>query len=76
MNKYSIDGKQAGDILYPYGEVDLTSLCRPGGKHVLSMQVTALPLSDVVAVFSDSNAPRRARGEVSLASRQERVSPT
>ena len=49
----------------PRGEVDLTAACRPGGKHVLTIQVAALPLSEVVAVFSDSNAPRQARGEVS-----------
>jgi len=59
-----VDGTKVGDILYPSGEVDITSACRPGSKQLLSMEVTALPLSEVVAVFSDSNAPRQAKGTV------------
>ncbi len=59
-----IDGKRAGQIIFPSGEVELTSLCAPGSKHVLSILVTALPLKDVVATFNDTNAPKTARGEV------------
>ena len=59
-----VDGKRAGEILFPSGELDLTSMCSPGSKHVLSINVTALPLRDVVAVFSDSNAPRQGKAAV------------
>ncbi|HEY3372332.1 MAG TPA: hypothetical protein VGK10_15870 [Prolixibacteraceae bacterium] len=59
-----IEGQMLGELLFPAGELDLTSICAPGKKYTLSMKVTALPLSDVVAVYSDSNAPRQGRGEV------------
>ncbi len=32
-----VDGKKAGEIQFPAGEVDLTAVCRPGSKHVLSL---------------------------------------
>ena len=67
LNSYAdvfIDGKKAGEILFPGGEADITSACRPGRRHVLSVRVTAMPLSDVVAVFSDTGAPRQGRGSV------------
>lgn len=48
-----IDGKKAGEIRYPAGEVDLTSVATPG-THLLSMRVTALPLKAVMTSFSDS----------------------
>lgn len=59
-----VDGEKIGELLFPSGEMDLTSICLPGKQYVISMKVTALPLSDVVAVYSDSNAPRQGRGEV------------
>lgn len=59
-----IDGKQVGEILFPSGELDLTSICMPGKKYVLTMKVTAFPLADVVAVYNDSNAPRQGKGLV------------
>ena len=59
-----VDGKKVGEILYPGGELDITSACRSGGKHVLSVCVMAMPLSDVVAVYSDTGGPRQARGSV------------
>src|SRR5262249_23644418 len=31
-----VDGKKAGEVRFPAGEVDLTAACRPGGKHALS----------------------------------------
>jgi hypothetical protein len=30
-----VDGKNAGEVRFPAGEADLTSACRPGGKHLL-----------------------------------------
>jgi len=59
-----VDGRKAGEVYFPSGEVDLTQLCHPGGRHMLGFKVTALPLRDIVAVFSDSNAPRRGGGTV------------
>jgi len=59
-----IDGKKAGEIRFPGGEADLTTLCRPGGKHVLSMLVIAMPLKGVMLSYSDSNAAKDAKGEV------------
>lgn len=52
-----VDGQKAGEAFFPSGEVDLTPICRPGSRHMLAIKVTALPLRDIVAVFSDSNAP-------------------
>ena len=59
-----VDGDKAGEIQFPAGEVDLTSLCRPGGKHVLSVLVVAIPLKGVMLAFNDSNAARTVRGSV------------
>ena len=56
-----LDGKKVGEMFYPAGEVDLTSACKPGSKQVLSMEVTALPLNEVVAIFNDSNAPNKGK---------------
>ena len=39
-----VDGKKAGEMVFPAGEVDLTAACPPGSKHVLSMLVAAVPL--------------------------------
>ncbi len=59
-----IDGKRAGEVLFPSGELDLTPICTPGNKYIVTIKVTALPLQDVVAVYSDSNAPRLGKGVV------------
>jgi hypothetical protein len=59
-----VDGKHAGDVLFPGGELDLTSLCRPGRKHVLSLHVAAVPLREVLLSSNDTNAPREITGTV------------
>lgn len=59
-----VDGNRVGEILFPAGELDLTSICIPGYKYTLSIKITALPLQDVVAIYSDSNAPRQGKGAV------------
>ncbi|NUQ63106.1 MAG: hypothetical protein HUU20_11570 [Pirellulales bacterium] len=59
-----VDGRKTGEMQFPSGEIDLTSFCRPGGKHVLSMLVAAKPLHEVMLMFNDTNASRRARGSV------------
>jgi beta-galactosidase len=59
-----LDGKKAGEIRFPAGEVDLTSVCRPGGKHVLSVLVAAMPLKGVLLSYSDTNSARKVKGTV------------
>lgn len=59
-----VDGKKAGEVPFPAGEVDLTALCRPGGKHVVSLLVIALPLKGVLLSHTDSNAAREVKGAV------------
>ncbi len=59
-----LDGKKVGEIPFPAGEVDLTAACRPGGKHVLSMLVVAMPLKGVMLSYNDSNSARTVRGSV------------
>jgi len=59
-----VDGRKAGDIQFPAGEVDLTALCPPGGKHALSLLVVAKPLHEVMLMFNDTNAVKRGRGQV------------
>jgi beta-galactosidase/beta-glucuronidase len=51
-----LDGVKAGEAHFPAGEVDLTPLCRPGNKHVLSLRVVARPLREVMLMFNDTNA--------------------
>ncbi len=67
VNSYAtvfVDGKKAGEIRFPAGEVDLTNVCRPGGKHVLSLCVVAMPLKAVMMSFADTAAGKQARGAV------------
>ena len=67
VNSYAavyVDGKKAGEVRFPGGEVDITSLCSAGGKHMLSLQVVALPLHDVMLTFSDTAQARTGRGNV------------
>ncbi len=51
LNSYAVvyvDDKKAGEIRFPGGEADITSLCHPGSKHLLSMLVVAVPLKGVM----------------------------
>jgi hypothetical protein len=67
LNSYAafyIDGKRAGEIMFPGGEAVLTPVCRPGGKHVLSMLVIAMPLGGVMLSYNDTNSARDVRGTV------------
>jgi hypothetical protein len=59
-----VDGKKAGTIRFPAGEVDLTAACRPGGKHVLSLLVVAMPLRGVLLSWTDTNSAREVKGAV------------
>jgi hypothetical protein len=67
LNSYAaafIDGKPAGAIHFPGGEVDLTKLCRPGGTHVLTLLVVAMPLEGVMLSYNDTASARQVRGTV------------
>jgi len=59
-----VDGTKAGEIRFPAGAVDLTKLCPPGGKHIVSMLVLALPLKSVVLSYKDTNSATQTRGSV------------
>ena len=59
-----VDGRKAGEIQFPAGEVDLTALCPAGSRHMLSMLVVARPLQEIMLKFNDSNASRRGKGQV------------
>jgi beta-galactosidase/beta-glucuronidase len=67
LNSYAVayvDGKRAGELRFPAGEVDLTSICRPGRAHVLSLAVVAMPLKAVMLSYSDSASARQVKGAV------------
>jgi len=67
VNSYAavyVDGSKAGEILFPAGEVDVSGICRPGGKYVLSMLVVSLPLKAVMLSYSDTASVKTMRGTV------------
>ena len=67
LNSYAVvyvDGRRAGEMRFPAGEVEIGSLCRPGEQHTLSMLVLAMPLQGVRLSYNDSNAARETRGSV------------
>jgi len=67
VNSYAvvyIEGKKVGEIRFPAGEVDLTSVCQPGRKYVLSMSVLAMPLKGVMMSYSDTSSAKEVKGSV------------
>ena len=58
-----VDGRAAGELRFPGGELDLTSL-PPGGKHQLSLLVVAAPLKAVMLSYTDSASARQVKGTV------------
>ncbi|KKL91115.1 hypothetical protein LCGC14_1897920, partial [marine sediment metagenome] len=67
VNSYAavyVDGKKAGELRFPCGEVDLTAACQPGDKHVLSMLVVAMPLNGVMLSYSDTASAKKIKGRV------------
>jgi hypothetical protein len=59
-----VDGRKAGEIRFPAGEVDLTAQCRPGDTYTLSLLVIAMPLKAVMMSNSDTAAPKEVAGRV------------
>jgi len=51
-------------VQFPAGQVDLTALCPPGSRHVLSLLLAAKPLEEVMLSFSDTNSARRTKSRV------------
>jgi len=67
LNSYAtvyLDDHNIGSIVFPGGELDVTSICRPGCKYVLSMLVEAMPLKGVMLSYNDTNAARKVSGSV------------
>ncbi len=59
-----IDGKHAGELRFPGGELDITAVCPVGAKHLISLLVTAVPLNAVMLSYTDTAAARQGRGRV------------
>ncbi len=59
-----LDGKEIGTILFPAGELDLTAKCHPGAKQLLSLRVKAMPFTEVMLAYGDTNSVKRVRGSV------------
>ena len=56
-----VDGKHAGELRFPGGELDITAASHPGAKHSISMLVAAVPQSAVMLSYTDTAAARGAR---------------
>jgi hypothetical protein len=59
-----LDGRKAGELRFPGGEMEITGSCRPGSKHLLSIHVVAMPLKGVLLSYSDSASAREVKGAV------------
>src|SRR6266576_5979465 len=59
-----VDGTNRGEIRFPGGELDLTTVLRPGAAHVLSLRVVALALTEVLLSYHDTNTGRETRSQV------------
>src|SRR5262249_23765176 len=59
-----VDGVKAGELHFPGGGLDLTTVCRPGANHRLSLLVVALPLKGVLLSYTDSASAREVKGTV------------
>jgi len=67
VNSYAavfVDGRRAGEIRFPGGELDVTAVCRPGATHMLSLLVIAMPLEDVMRSYSDTFGTKDVKGTV------------
>jgi hypothetical protein len=59
-----VDGKKAGEVRFPGSEADLTAVCRPGRKYVVSILVLAIPLKGVLLSYTDTNSAKQVKGTV------------
>lgn len=58
-----VDGKNAGELRFPGGEIELTDYCAPGA-YVLTLRVSAVPLKGVMLSYADSATAREVKGSV------------
>jgi hypothetical protein len=68
LNSYAavyLDGKKAGELRFPGGELDLTAHCKPGTRQTLSLLVIAIPLHAVMFSHSDTFGSAQVQGNVS-----------
>jgi beta-galactosidase len=59
-----VDGKKAGELHFPGGEVELTPHVVPGKTHLLSLHIVAMPLKGVLLSYNDTNTAREVKGSV------------
>jgi beta-galactosidase len=67
LNSYAavyVDSMSVGELHYPWGELDLTPVCHPGERHVLSMLVVAMPLKAVMLSYNNTAAAQQVPGKV------------
>ncbi|HEY3757616.1 MAG TPA: glycoside hydrolase family 2 TIM barrel-domain containing protein [Opitutaceae bacterium] len=67
VNSYAavfVNGARVGEIRFPGGDLDLTSVCRPGAAAKLSLHVIAVPLAGVMRSFSDTFGTTDVKGTV------------
>jgi beta-galactosidase/beta-glucuronidase len=67
LNSYAevyLDGKRAGEMRFPAGEIDVTPLIRPGRTQLISILVVAMPLKAVMLSYNDSANARTVEGNV------------
>lgn len=67
LNSYAaihIDGRKVGQLRFPAGQMDLSAVVRPGGTHVLSLLVVAMPLKAVMESYNDTNTAKQKKGRV------------
>jgi hypothetical protein len=60
----SVDGRPVGELRFPGGNLDLSPVCRPGGRYRLSLRVDALPLKGVMVSYVDTATARTVKGTV------------
>ena len=59
-----VEGKKAGELRFPGGQIDLSSVCRAGKKYLLSLHVVAMPLKAVRLSYADTAAAKEVKGTV------------
>jgi hypothetical protein len=67
LNSYAavfLDRQRVGELRFPGGTVDLTSVCKPAEKHLLSLLVVSMPLDGVMLSYNDTNSARQVKGSV------------
>ena len=58
-----VDGRRCGELKFPGGELELTSLLQPGKKQTLSLLIEAMPLKAVGRSNLDSERALSSRYE-------------